>query len=80
MEPERQPEALTAEPGDASQRLLGPLDNSGFAQAGRLAPDHGGAGDDPPDGPWFRRVPPGNPILPLVGRSFVLSGGPAWQP
>lgn len=20
------------------------------------------------------------PILPLVGRSFVLSGGPAWQP
>lgn len=70
MEPEKRPEALTAEPGDASQRLLGPLDDSGFAQAGGLTPDHGGAVDEP-----HRRIPPGDKTPPHESRSSAFTGG-----
>ena len=71
---------ITADPsGDPSRTPAVPLPLPArpFLDAGRLDPDHGGAGVHLPDGPWPRRGPVDNP-LPGPGPAVLLTGSVPW--
>jgi hypothetical protein len=71
---------ITADPsGDPSRTPAVPLPLPArpFLDAGRLDPDHGGAGVHLPDGPWPRRGPVDNP-LPGPDPAVLLTGSVLW--